>query len=358
MRKNPFDGKGKYTKFVWRVYEMLMSRQWFSLADVMAKHLGLTSADELPYSISKCESYGELKKAFRDVRALTIEKAGKDCIETSGNNRSKEFRYVGSVDNPLEDLRNAKAISDIRTYAQFCADSAGFFPLVWLDHFLEDSLDLLKIKQRKSDGSQIISSSVDRELKNLEMLPLFYEAIRDKQVLSIKYQPYGKEAEERILHPHLLKEYNGRWFIFGHVEGRYPEFGYNLALDRVAGEPCAVEHEYKPAPKDFYEEYFRNIVGVTHTEGVEPERIIIRAVSQKIFKLVETKRIHSSQHTILDFAQHDDGEYGLFSVEVEINNEFIGRVLQLGDGLVVISPPSVREKFSERISQMADLYKD
>ena len=51
IRKNPFDGKGAYTKFVWGIYKRLMSREWFSHADVMADYLKLKSAVELPYSI-------------------------------------------------------------------------------------------------------------------------------------------------------------------------------------------------------------------------------------------------------------------------------------------------------------------
>ena len=64
IRKNPFDGKGAYTKFVWGIYKRLMSHEWFSHADVMADYLKLKSAVELPYSISKCPNNGELRKAF------------------------------------------------------------------------------------------------------------------------------------------------------------------------------------------------------------------------------------------------------------------------------------------------------
>ena len=40
MRKNPFDGKGVYPKFVKFIYMRLMSREWFSHADVMAEKVG------------------------------------------------------------------------------------------------------------------------------------------------------------------------------------------------------------------------------------------------------------------------------------------------------------------------------
>ena len=360
MRANPFDGKGIYTKFVWDVYRRLMSREWFSHADVMADRLGLTTANELEWSISKCPNNGELRKAFRDVCLLIEEKVGKCCIETRGNNRAKEFRYVGTNDNPLEDLQNASAIKDIRTYAQFCEDSAGFFPRVWLDYFFEDTLDLLKITRRRTDGEQMISSSLDRELTNLHLLPVLYEAIRDKRVLNIQYRPYDGDSIFLVFHPHLLKEHNGRWFLFGHATHRMPEFGYNLALDRIEGTPKILPftEKYLPAPKGFYKEFFRNIVGVSHLKESEPFHITIRATNFGVFKLTETKKIHHSQQTLKGFGKYEDGEYGEFSIYVEPNKELVGRILQMGHGLVVTSPPIVRSMIRECIFKMADLYRD
>lgn len=359
-RLNPFDGKGVYTKFVWDVYRRLLKREWFCHADVMVDRLGLNSVNDLPASVSKCPNNGELRKAFRDVCVLVEEKAGKNCIETRGNNRAKEFRYVGASDNPLEDLQNASAIKDIRTYAQFCEDSAGFFPRSWLDYFFEDTLDLLQITRRKKNGEQMISSSIDRELDNIHLLPILYEAIRDKRVLSIQYKPYEEECESLVFHPHLLKEHNGRWFLFGHADGKTPEYGYNLALDRIQAAPeiLPLSEVYIAAPKGFYKGYFENIVGVSHKKDQQPEMIILRATNLSMFRLTETKKIHHSQKTAKPFRKYEDGEYGEFSLFVEPNNEFIGRILHMSDGLVVISPKSVRDMFRQRISKMVDLYRN
>lgn len=357
-RKNPFDGKGAYTKFVWFIYKRLMSREWFSHADVMADKLGCKSSAELEYSISKCPNNGELRKAFRDLIKFIEEKVGSNCIEERGNNRNKEFRYVGREENPLEDFQNASAINDIRTYAQFCEDSAGFFPRSWLEYFFEDTLDLLKINELKKNGKQIIFSSVDRELKNIHLLPFLYEAIRNKQILSIEYKPYKEELVKLEFHPHLLKEHNGRWFLFGHAVGKVPELGYNLALDRMVGEPIILrdKDKYKSAPKNFYEDFFRNLVGVTHGKDNIPTTVVLRATNYKIFKLVETKKIHHSQKVVRPYSSYEDGEFGEFELFVEINNEFIARILQMGDGLVVVAPTGIRNMFKKRVKNLARLY--
>lgn len=359
MRTNPFEGRGLYTKFVRACYSRLMRREWFSLADVMADHLGLKSAAEIIKISSPDYHYGELKKAFMDISKLLKERCGEDCIETDGNNRNKRFRYVGEAYDPLEDLKNAQAIKDIQTYAQFCIDSAGFFPTSWVEYFLEDTLDLLKITRRKKSGEQSIVSSVDRELRNIELLPLLYDAIRNKDVLSIGYQPAGKDIKVIEFHPHILKEYNGRWFLFGWAKNELPEMAHNLALDRIKEINSIKGVEYVVAPKNFYLDYFKDIIGVTHNRDKKPaEDIIIRARNFRMFNLIETKKLHPSQITTKTYGDYDGARYGEFQIHVEVNNEFIGRILQMGAGLEVISPSTVRDIFRQRSANIADLYKD
>lgn len=356
MRFNPFYGKGNYTKFAKAIYNRLMNREWFEFADIMADHLKLKSSDDLPYGISNCDHYGELKKAFRDLKNLLEERTGEKCIESKGNNRNKEYRYSGSLDNPLEDLQNAQAINNIQTYAQFCIDSAGFLPTYWVEYFLEDTLDLLKITRRKKSGEQAIISSADRELTNIEFLPLLYDAIRKKEVLNIDYKPAGN-LKSLEFHPHILKEYNGRWFLFGFAKNGEPEQANNLALDRIRKIESIKGKEYIPAPKNYYADYFRDIIGVSRDK--EPAKdIVFRARNFKMFNLIGTKKMHPSQKTIKPYGEYDGTKYGEFQIHVEVNNEFIGRILQMGAGLEVISPKEVRELFRTRTANLADLYRD
>ena len=77
-----------------------------------------------------------------------------------------------------------------------------------------------------------------------------------------------------------------------------------------------------------------------------------------IYGLMETKKLHETQETVLPFDDHEDGSYGEFTVNVEVNNEFIGRILQMGEGLEIVAPKEVRDIFRERVDKMADLYKN
>lgn len=366
MRKNPFEGNSSYAQFSRITYKRLMSRLWVTYADVMAEHQQLSSVHKLPCSVSKCVGYQDLKKAFADITDLIVQELGGGSLEKAcadDDRRQTKYRYVGPDDDPLADFRNARVIDDLKKYWQFCQDSEGFFPMPWLDYFFKDSRDLLDIKLKRSEGEHILSTDMDRQLTNIELLPFLYEAIHNKQVLEIDYKSFKEQDREQsilVFSPHYLREFNGRWFLFGHAEGVRPYCGYNVAIDRIVNRPRQIEGiEYVPAPVHYYDKYFNNIIGVTHDrEFPEEEEVLIRVHTYYMYRLVETKRFHHSQKVVKPFGKYDDGEYGVFSLKIRVNNEFVGRVLQMGDALEIVSPERVRVKFRERILKMAKRYEN
>lgn len=308
--------------------------------------------------VSKRDHYGELKKAFGKVKKAITERTGQDQIKSIGNNRNRRFQYCGKEKDPLADLMNETFAKDLRGFWAFCKSSGGLFPLSCLKEFFKNSMDLLEeIKSSKEDGSQVLSLSVDRHLTNIEYLPLLYNAIVNKRVLRIEYRPFGKEQETLEFHPHYLKEFNGRWHLFGHADGHLPNEGYDIALDRIQAKPEEKkEAEFTEAPTGFYETHFLNIVGISHSEGATIEKITIRAHTLYMFKLTETKKIHPSQETAVKFGEHEDGTYGEFTIKVEVNNELMGQILQMGPELEVMSPSCVRNAFAERVLALSKMY--
>ena len=353
IRKNLFDGDCDFAAFAQTAYKLLLTREWVTYKSIM----DICYPKDKRFAVSAGTGYGELKKAFPAVRKSIQEKLGTECFEEEGNNRNKRFRYIGSDDDPLAEMRNAKVINDLKKYWKFCQDSAGFFPSSWLEYFFKDSRDLLEIKTKRKKGEQVLSASIDRMLTNIEMLPSLYEAIVHKKVLSITYKPFDEEERTLTFHPHYLKEFNGRWNLFGHAENLSPEFGYNVPLDRIQAKPCIRPGiEYIDAPPFFYEQFFKDIVGVSHKRDSIKYNIVVRAHTYYIYKLTETKPIHHSQSTITPWGEHEDGTYGEFSIHVEVNNELIGRILQMGAGLEIMSPDEVREEFKQRVKDLAKLY--
>lgn len=367
-RKTIFTGDTYSASFVREIYIRLKSRKEFSYKDVYISVFGknMLYKNNVELNLSSAPFYNTLKKAFRIVTKVVEERAGSGCIVKKGTNINRTFIYQGKKDDPLSDLVKAEFVNSIKDYFEFCQDSAGFIPIEWLKYFFKGTLDLENIKSREATGQQTVySSSLRRTLKNIKLLPEIHKYITDKKVLEIEYagnKPPFDNHETLVFHPQLIREYNGRWQIYGHADGKEPYHGYKIALDRIIGKPKEIIDNapaYVEAPPHFYDEYFKNVIGATHLQGAVPEVVHIRTHSEYMHGLVKSKRFHDSQDEIVPFGLHEDGrQYGEFTVKVEINNEFIGVILQLGDGLEIVAPEGVRKTFAERIRKMAAMYSD
>jgi hypothetical protein len=164
------------------------------------------------------------------------------------------------------------------------------------------------------------------------------------------------------MHPHLLKEYNSRWFLFGYVHQEDDTWEIvNFALDRIiyngtaSGIKIHVDIPFKKAPKDFYTNYFNDIVGVTRYDDRQVEQITIRTADFKVHHLLRTKPIHSSQTETIPFDQEKG--FGEFSICVIPNLELQARLLGYGKGLYVLGNTPFRQRMQDVISQLSELYK-
>lgn len=353
--KNIFAGFGLRSEFVNLIYTELMKREFVSYADV------LTSYYDRPkdyYNKIACNSepgYGELKKAFPEV-LKALEKACPGCIMDNGQNKGKAYKYIGKNDDPLSEERKAVVQKSVEDYVSFCKASAGIMPASWFAAFFENTQLLLDTNREAKDGDMHISSSMEQNLTNIHLLPLFFKAITDRKVLRFDYHPFGQETFTLTFHPQFLKEYNGRWFVLGEAD-REPYQAYNVPLDRIVGEVCEVNDiEYIPAPKGFYLEYFKNIVGVTHEKDAKVETVVIRTKTEYQHGLLLTKPLHLSQRETMPFRDHEDGSYGEVTLTIEPNRELRGKILAYGQYLEVMQPLILRDQIKEIIIKQMKLY--
>ena len=355
--KNIFAGFGARSKFVDLIYTELMKREFVSYADILAIYCKRPKGY---YEKKACNSepgYGELKKAFPEV-LKALEKTFPGCIEDNGQSKGKAYRYKGQSDDPLSEERKAVVQKSLEDYVAFCKASAGIMPTSWFSSFFENTQLLLDTNREAKDGDMHISSSMEQNLTNIHLLPVFFKAITDKKVLRFNYQRFGQQPFELTFHPQYLKEYNGRWFVFGDAD-REPYQAYNVPLDRIVGEVCEVNDvEYISAPKGFYQDYFKNIVGVTHENGAKIEEVVIRIKTEYQHGLLLTKPLHHSQKETIPFGEHEDGNYGEVRLTIEPNRELRGRILLYGENLEVISPMSLREQIKENLRRQMQQYSE
>ena len=355
--KNIFAGFGVRSEFVNLIYTELMKREFVSYADVLALYCGRPKGYYDKMACNSEPGYGELKKAFPEV-LKALEKVCPGCIEDNGLSKGKAYRYIGESDDPLAEERKAVVQKSVEDYVAFCKASAGILPASWFSSFFENTQILLDTNRESKDGEMRISSGAEQNLTNIDLLPVFYKAIANKQVLRFDYQRFGQEPFSINFHPQFLKEYNGRWFVFGDAD-REPYQAYNVPLDRIVGKVSEVNDvEYIPAPKGFYQEFFNNIIGVTHEKGAKVEEVVIRTKTEYQHGLLLTKPLHHSQKETMPFGEHEDGNYGEVTLTIEPNRELRGRILLYGENLEVVSPLSLREQIKDIIRQQMETYFD
>ena len=354
--KNIFAGFGARSEFVNLIYSELMKREFVSYADILALYCKRSKGY---YEKKACNSepgYGELKKAFPEV-LKALEKTCPGCIEDNGLSKGKAYRYIGINDDPLSEERKAVVQKSVEDYVAFCKASAGILPASWFSSFFENTQLLLDTNRESKDGEIQICSGAEQNLTNIDLLPIFYKAIANKKVLRFDYQRFGQEPFTLTFHPQFLKEYNGRWFVFGEAD-REPYQAYNIPLDRIVSDVSEVNDvEYIPVPKGFYKEFFNNIIGVTHEKAAKVEEVVIRTKSEYQHGLLLTKPLHHSQEETIPYGKHDDGNYGEIKLIIEPNRELVGRILLYGEKLEVISPQSLREQIREILKWQIEQYK-
>ena len=375
-KKNVFAGQSTKALFAHLVYEELRKRGFVSNVDILCIYYHRDKSYYDLHTYNSDKAYKQLNKAFPEViraleeveRGCVIDngKTGKGkafryigggCVIDNGKTgKGKAFRYIGESNDPLAAERQAIEQKRIEDYVAFCKASAGILPSSWFSSYFENTQLLLDTNREAESGESHIRSSLEQNLTNIDLLPVFNKAITDRQVLRFSYQPFGQELFELTFHPQFLKEYNGRWFVLGEAK-REPYKAFNVALDRIVGEVSPVEGtEYIPAAKGFYQQYFKDIIGVTHEKDAKVEQVVIRTKSEYQHGLLLTKPLHHSQKEALSFGEHNGQWYGEVTLTIEPNRELRGRILMYGEGLEVVEPLSLREQICDVIKRQMNAY--
>lgn len=208
-----------------------------------------------------------------------------------------------------------------------------------------------KIYAEKTHTQPIIHLDKNENLKGLHFLDEIYQAIVKKVVLVITYKSFKSRDEQTFnFHPFILKEFNNRWFVVGKKKGSQPIS--NLALDRIIKidydfNTPALEHNFNA------EEYYKNVVGVTINDGMQP-RVIQLWVDAYNAPYVITKPIHHTQRLL---QQNEDGSIiiNLFLIE---NFELERVILGFGESIEVLKPERLRQRIKSIINRTSLLYNE
>jgi len=141
------------------------------------------------------------------------------------------------------------------------------------------------------------------------------------------------------LKPHLLKEYQNRWYVVGEVDNEFRVFG----LDRIDNLFVLDNKPFKNKTEQANEKFYHT-VGLNFSD-YEPSKIILRFdLSQK--RYLESLKLHHTQKE--DPENSIDGFYTI-SLFVSYNFELKQQILKYGKFVEVIEPEFVREDIKQEL---------
>ena len=266
----------------------------------------------------------------------TIRYDGKRCI----------YRYSDSNFSIFKSELKVEETAKLRSTIEMLGRFRGIPGNGWLEEVISSLEYRFGIK---GNAEKIVTFEQNDQLKGLEFLSDLIDAAFNHQPLLMTYHPYKGDAQTTVIHPHHLKQYNTRWFLFGLEDhGEYGMSPVNKALDRIvkftkADVPFIENEEID------YENYFDDIVGVTHDrKHPDVEHVVLKFAKER-FPYVVSKPIHHSQQVV-------NAEEGTLSVDVRINRELEQNIFSFGPQVEVLSPEWFRNQIKENYKKIAKIY--
>lgn len=223
---------------------------------------------------------------------------------------------------------------------------AGFSQFKELDTMVQKLED--QVASRKTHRAPVIDFERNDNLKGIEYLDELYQAIVNRQTLSLSYQSFrARESNTFDFYPYLLKEFRNRWFLVGSQGETAPIL--NLALDRI--QAIAKSKSTFVARPDFEaESYFKNAIGVSVSPVAKVAQVVL-FIDHAHAPYVLTKPLHHSQKEL------SRDHFGVtIELQVQHNFELEKSILGLGEYIRVVQPQSLRRRIEDRLHYAYDRY--
>ncbi|WP_027452581.1 helix-turn-helix transcriptional regulator [Segatella albensis] len=292
-------------------------------------------SDKLGYNIS-------LRQIREDISNMKLDPydAPIKAVRYEGNKAYYVYTdpSFSLFDNEMspEELKNLRATIDM----------LGRYRGLPANAWLEEVISSLEIRFGvKPNSEKLISFAQNDMLKGAEHLSGIIDATINHQVLEIIYHSFGKEARACVVHPYYVKQYNGRWFLFGlNSENDKIE---NYALDRIVSFEKS-DISFIKNEKINFETYFDDVIGVSVPyEEVPTEEIVLRFSPQR-FPYVVSKPLHHSQKIC--------EEPNTISICVKPTRELTQQIFSFLPDIEVLSPEWYRKEIRTKMEENLKKY--
>lgn len=292
--------------------------------------------DKLGYNIS-------LRQLWEDISNLRLGPYYAPIVATRYDGRKCYYHYSDPNFSIFKHELSIEELTKLRSTIEMLGRYRGIPANAWLEEVISNLEYRMGIK---TDRENLIDFEHNDRLKGIENLSSLIDATINHQPLEITYQSYKGRAQTSVLHPYFMKEYNGRWFLFGYNEA-YQRIS-NYALDRIKAYHSKDVPFFRNTSTNF-EDCFKDIIGVTIPDaGVSTETVVLR-FSPERFPYVLSKPIHQSQ-VVTNPAEHE------IAITVKPTRELRQQIFSFIPDVEVVSPQWLRDEIREKIKENLDKY--
>ena len=283
-------------------------------------------------------------QVFDDIK--TLMKEYPDAIVKMRGERGRVYyRYA----DPRFSINNRPlSVDEAKMFRDTLKMLGRFKGLPYFDK-LEDAAKRFEEFGLTSGNFDCVGFESNEDLVGFDNFDGLFKAIVGRHVLKIRYSPaFGKE-EDRIFHPYYLKQYNCRWFLLG-LDVKVQAIR-NFALDRIKSFSVVDSIEYLPYDGSF-DEYFKDVVGVTIMENEPVQDIEFLVYDEKTYNYLLTKPFHSSLRLMKEYVSPEDP--ARMKVTVRPNFELEAVLLRYADNIRIVSTDPFRQHFLSRIRKILE----
>lgn len=304
------------------------------LVDFVSEKLGYNIS---PRQIREDIANMRIGPYYAPIKAIPYD--GKKCF----------YHYTDYDYSIFKNELTTEEITNLRSTIEMLGRYRGIPANAWLEEVISNLEYRFGVK---ANTENLISFEQNDMLKGLENLSGLIDATINHQTLEMSYQSYGKDKRLVLVYPYYIKQYNGRWFLFGMNDERKRIESY--ALDRIESYRLADKAFVKNDSIDF-STYFDDVIGVSvpYDDSVATEEIVLR-FSEKRFPYVVSKPIHHTQK-IMDAPC-------TISIRVKLNRELYQKIFSFIPDVEVLAPEwfrnDIRDKIQENLKNYLSVQKD
>jgi len=214
-------------------------------------------------------------------------------------------------------------------------DSETESAIRFLEIATESEIVLESFKDIKKSLSEISFENTGA-LKGVEHLRSLLFAIRHRRVIEFDHLNFNTDERKHFTaNPYLLKEYQGRWYIYAKIGYiRIPLF---FGIDRI---DALTVTDSIFEPESISTKLFNNVVGIS--QCTDPVIDVVLKFTAFQGKYIKALPIHSSQATI-----EDNDTHLIVSLHVVPNYELKQKILMYGDTVLVVKPIDLAKEIEE-----------